>query len=206
MKKTKKQYIVAGALGVTMITLGAVGAVDAAQRDSGQRMSGQGGGQRDGGHLQVAADMIGVSVGDLQTRVSNGEHMRDILEASGVSRDDMRAAHQNKMQERMDDAVASGRITEEQAAERKAKMLERQGNREAVRVAVENNDYEAWSTAVASTPMASKVTAENFVKIVEAHALREAGDHEVARAIMQELGFDKGGMHGGKMGHRGMNR
>ncbi len=203
--KNGRKYIVAGALGVTMVTLGVVGAADAAQRDGSQRMFGNSG-QRGAAHLQVAADVIGVSVDDLQVRLKNGEHMPEILEASGVSREDMRAAHRSKMQERLEQAVASGKLSQEQAGERKAKMAERQGKHEAVRVAVENNDYDAWSAAVVGTPRANKITVENFAKVVEAHNLRESGDYKSAKEVMKDLGMGKGGMYGSKGGHRGGHR
>ena len=72
---------------------------------------------------------------------------------------------------------------------------------EATRVAIENNDYQAWATAVSGTPMAEKVDATTFSKLVEAHNLRESGDHEGARAIMEELGLK--GPHGPHHGQRG---
>ncbi|GEM_PF-2326880 len=199
--KKKRKYIVAGALGVSMVTLGVVGAAQAAQSTDEQRMFNNAGHHRDNGHLQITADMIGVSVPELQARVDNGENMHDILEAEGISKDDMRSAYKNKRQERMDGAVSNGRMTQEQANKHKAEMAGHQGNREAIQIALENSDYDAWSTAVAGTPMAEKVSIENFSKIIEAHKLREAGNHEEASTIMQELGFAKGGMKTHKM-HR----
>ncbi|AKM84417.1 TPA: hypothetical protein DCZ46_03640 [Candidatus Campbellbacteria bacterium] len=67
-----------------------------------------------------------------------------------------------------------------------------QAHREESRTAVENNDYTAFQTAVAGSPMEDKVTPEIFAKMVEAHALREAGDLDGAREIMQGLGIGKG--------------
>lgn len=206
MKKINKKNIVAGALGVTMITFGAVGAVYASPNGSSNspREMGQ---QQGGGHMQVAADMMGVSVGDLESRIQNGENIRDMLEADGITKEDMRAAHMSNKQERMDKAVKSGNMTQEQADEKRTQMAERQSSREGMHLAVENGDYDAWSAAVLGTKAEGKVTAESFASLVEAYGLREAGDHEAAKAIMQELGFDKGGMHGGKKGgHNKMHK
>ncbi len=69
--------------------------------------------------------------------------------------------------------------------------------------AVDNNDYSAFQTAVAGSPMEDKVTPEIFAKMVEAHSLRNAGDLEGAREIMQGLGIGKGegaGMGGERKG------
>ncbi len=76
---------------------------------------------------------------------------------------------------------------------------------EAVKTAIENNDYAAFISAVADTPMADVIDTEaDFAKLVEAHELREAGDHDGARAIMDELGFEgRGGFGGFGHGPRG---
>lgn len=78
-------------------------------------------------------------------------------------------------------------------------------NRAAMDAALKNNDYETFSSLVAGTPMEEEVTEAVFAKMVEAHRLRDAGDYEGARAIMEELGLKGPGMmHGmgdGKMGH-----
>ena len=79
---------------------------------------------------------------------------------------------------------------------REAREQHREQMREhkaAVRDAVESNDYEAFVEAVEGTPMADVIDSEDdFTKLVEAHSLREAGDYEGAKTIMEELGFDKG--------------
>ncbi|OGD67683.1 hypothetical protein A2442_03875 [Candidatus Campbellbacteria bacterium RIFOXYC2_FULL_35_25] len=65
-------------------------------------------------------------------------------------------------------------------------------HREDAEEAVENNDYNAFLTAVVGSPMEDVITPEIFAKMVEAHSLREAGDIEGAREIMQGLGIGKG--------------
>lgn len=64
--------------------------------------------------------------------------------------------------------------------------------REAFDAALEANDYEAFAELVANTPMADDLTQEVFAKLVEAHTLREAGDDDGARAIMEALKTDLG--------------
>ncbi len=62
-------------------------------------------------------------------------------------------------------------------------------NRKKINTALTNNDFATFKLLIASTPFASSVTEATFAKLVEAHALREKGDHEGARKIMEELGF-----------------
>lgn len=188
--KVSKKSIGVGLLALGLVTTAGAGVTAAAE-------NGGFGGKR-GGHAEVAASLLGITVEDFKTRVQNGEKPREILEAAGITKDDMRAAHEARMQERLAQAVADGRLTQEEADERLAKHAERKATREAAHTAIENNDYSAWAAAVAGTPRADKVDATTFSKLVEAHNLREAGDHEAARAIMQELGFEK--PHG-KRGH-----
>ncbi|MFZ2151967.1 MAG: hypothetical protein WAV09_02545 [Minisyncoccia bacterium] len=67
-------------------------------------------------------------------------------------------------------------------------------NRKKIDVALENNDFATFKTLIANTPFASVVTEATFTKLVTAHALREKGDHEGARKIMDELGFKGHGL------------
>lgn len=81
----------------------------------------------------------------------------------------------------------------------------RHENREVVHAAVEENNYQAYLSAVAGTPREDVSEAE-FMQIVEAHELREVGDFDGAREIMEELGFQgngPGGMKGGCHGQGG---
>ncbi len=84
----------------------------------------------------------------------------------------------------------------------------REVQREAFDAALEANDYEAFADLVANTPMADDLTEEVFAKLVQAHALREAGDHDGARTIMEALRTDLGvegsmGFGPGPHGHYG---
>lgn len=59
---------------------------------------------------------------------------------------------------------------------------------EAIRNAIENVDYEAWKSAVEQHPNHHNDTSiETFSILVDIHNLKEAGDHEGAKALMQQL-------------------
>ena len=66
---------------------------------------------------------------------------------------------------------------------------ERSEKREAVRAAVDANDYDAFVAATLDAPFADQVTETFFASFVEAHELREAGDKEGAREILEGLGL-----------------
>ena len=85
---------------------------------------------------------------------------------------------------------------------RKAHRAEMKEVHKAVRDAVDNNDYAAFQIAVEGTKKAEHIEdEEDFAQLVEAHALKEAGDYEGARAVMEELGFpEKQGKRGHGMG------
>jgi hypothetical protein len=114
-------------------------------------------------------------------------------------------AHELRMSGEFDEADA---VLEEAGIDRGPKgPREGRGERDGiVRDAVEANDYDAYLTAITDTPKADEALSEaDFAKLVEAHALREAGDYEGSRAIMDELGIGgpQGKGHGGRGGHGG---
>lgn len=80
------------------------------------------------------------------------------------------------------------------------------GTREAIRDAVESGDYDAFLNATENTMFAGEVTKEEFDTMTKAHELRESGDFEGARELMDEAGLRPHmGIHRGMgMGmHRG---
>ncbi len=115
-------------------------------------------------------------VHELREAGTDREEIKEMLEDAGLDRDDMK--------------------------EIKSALREhRQEMRDAVHAAIEAEDYDAYLDAVEGTPRADIIDSEDdFEKLVEAHELREAGDHEAAREIMDELGFEK---PGGKGHHKG---
>ncbi len=198
MKVTKKSIAV-GMLAFGLVTTAGVGITAAA--GSGEFNNGA----RGGGHAEVAVNLLGITTEEFKTRVQAGEKPHEMLEAAGFDRNDVRAVHEQQMQERIAQAVADGRITQAESDEKQAKHAEHKMTREAAHTAVENNDYAAWVSAVEGGPRADQVDATTFSKLVEAHNLRESGDHDGARVIMQDLGFKGGpGNHGGQ--HEGHNR
>lgn len=75
------------------------------------------------------------------------------------------------------------------------KKAEIEAHREAIKEALANNDYAAWAELVSQRPRGEKlleiINANNFARFVEMHNLIQAGDHEGARAIAEELGLPK---------------
>lgn len=70
---------------------------------------------------------------------------------------------------------------------------------EAMHTALLANDYNAFKTAIAAMPKppnAPEITEATFNKLVEAERLRQSGDKEGAKKIMDELGFTHPGKGG----------
>ena len=90
--------------------------------------AGLGGGHGHGGpgrglDLSVAADTLGLSEDDLRTALeADGASLASVAGDRGVAVEDLVAALVQAGQERLDDAVAEGRLTQEQADERAAEM------------------------------------------------------------------------------------
>lgn len=82
---------------------------------------------------------------------------------------------------------------------------QREASRKAMDEAIEANDYNAFLEAVKDTPFADAITSEeDFGKFKEAHELMEAGDHDAAKEIMEDLGIEgMRGFGGGKGPHHG---
>ena len=93
---------------------------------------------------------------------------------------------------------------------REAMKGHRQEMHQAVEEAMKDGDYDAFLAAVAGSPMADKIdTPEEFALFTEAFDLRESGDREAAREIMEDLGFEgkmHGRGHGMRMNHGGEER
>lgn len=72
------------------------------------------------------------------------------------------------------------------------------------REAVEANNWEAFKAAVKEKFFGKKIESEeDFNKMQRAHQLREEGNHDEAREIMKELGFERPGKGDGNgRGHR----
>jgi polyhydroxyalkanoate synthesis regulator phasin len=90
--------------------------------------AGLGGGHGHGGSgrgldLSVAAETLGLSEEDLRTALeADGASLASVAGDRGVAVDDVVAALVQAAQERLDDAVADGRLTQEEADERAADL------------------------------------------------------------------------------------
>ncbi|MGY1728628.1 hypothetical protein ACI79J_16800 [Geodermatophilus sp. SYSU D01062] len=87
---------------------------------------GHGGGPGRGLDLSVAAGTLGLSEDDLRTALeADGASLASVAEEQGVAVDDLVAALVQAGQDRLDDAVADGRLTQEEADERAAGLESR---------------------------------------------------------------------------------
>jgi hypothetical protein len=82
---------------------------------------------------------------------------------------------------------------------------ERKEHRTAVHVALEANDYAAFVAGAPDFLVDAVNSAADFSLFVEAAELKEAGDREGARVIVDELGIEQpeGGKHSGNRGSKG---
>jgi len=76
------------------------------------------------GFGEEVAEVLELTVDDLRTRLQGGESLADIAEAEGVDVQAVVDAVVAVHQEHLDEAVADGRITQEQADERAATLEE----------------------------------------------------------------------------------
>lgn len=61
-----------------------------------------------------------------------------------------------------------------------------------MKAALESNDYNTWAELMEKHGLAQEsINQETFNKFLEAHSLHEAGEHEQAKELMQEIGFEK---------------
>jgi hypothetical protein len=79
--------------------------------------------------LERGAEMLGIGVEDLQAKLDSGMTMKEIAEEAGISQEDFRAKIMEqaklKMTERLNQLVAEGEITQEQADKRLEQMQKR---------------------------------------------------------------------------------
>jgi DNA-directed RNA polymerase subunit N (RpoN/RPB10) len=181
---SKQKYLVAGVLFASIAMGGTAYAADTANRSNGfdSRIRGSRG--------AIEAQLLGITQEEFQTRIENGESPKEMLDAAGITRNDLQAAMREGAKERLSQAVANGKLTQAEADARLADMAARDAKHEAIETALKNNDYAAWAAASVGTPMADKITEANFAKFVQAHTLMEQGNRDGARAIMDELGIE----------------
>lgn len=149
---------------------------------------------RRGPDAELISEVTGLSVQELKERREAGQKLPEILEELGLDldqvKDQLEAAREVRVIEHLEELVADGTITQEEADERLAKMAEREARHQAIKDAIENNDYTAWQAAIEGTPMAEQnLSATDFARLVEARTLAQSGDREAAKEIMQDLGI-----------------
>jgi hypothetical protein len=81
----------------------------------GARGTGAGTGLMHDAMVSAFADKLGISVDDLNARLTAGETMYDIAVEKGLSLEDFRSLMADARAKTLDDAVAAGTITQEQA-------------------------------------------------------------------------------------------
>jgi uncharacterized protein YidB (DUF937 family) len=74
---------------------------------------------------QAAADAIGVTTDELKTAVKGGQSVAELAQSKGVSVDDVKSAISKALSDRIDKAVADGKITADQAAKVKGNLSTR---------------------------------------------------------------------------------
>ena len=100
-----------------------------AQEDGQERPAEEGGGPcrgpRGGKHLEVAAQAIGIEVDALREALRSGQTMAEVAQANGVEVQVVVDAIVADISARIDEGVANGRLTQEEADEKKAELPER---------------------------------------------------------------------------------
>ncbi|MBT6069338.1 hypothetical protein HOG48_06330 [Candidatus Peregrinibacteria bacterium] len=75
--------------------------------------------------------------------------------------------------------------------EMQVKHEEMQAKHQAVKDAISSGDYATFAEITTDKGHFSTINEDNFSSLMEIHSLREAGDREGARSIMDELGIEK---------------
>ena len=78
-----------------------------------------------GRHFDVIAETIGIDIEELRAALEGGTTIADVAAANGVAADTVVAGLVNEMETRLDEAVAEGHLTEEEAAEKLAGAADR---------------------------------------------------------------------------------
>ena len=78
-----------------------------------------------GRHGEAIAEALGITTDDVQAAREAGQTLAEVAEAQGMTADDVVAAIVADAEEHLADEVAEGELTEEEAAERVARITER---------------------------------------------------------------------------------
>ncbi len=104
--------------------------------DGAENTDGEDDGERDGRRgrnrgrkLSTAAEVIGIEVDELRAALQDGATIAEVAEANGSSAQDVIDAMIANLEEKLDEKVAEGRITEDEAAEKLESKTERISNK-----------------------------------------------------------------------------
>jgi hypothetical protein len=122
----KKTLVLIGGLLIAILVVGVLGAT-AVYAQSSETTSLHGRGPGDGGRgfglgdveLEAAAKVLGMTTDELSSALKDGKTLQDLADAAGVKIEDVQAAiqaaHATEMRDRIQQAVADGTITQENA-------------------------------------------------------------------------------------------
>jgi polyhydroxyalkanoate synthesis regulator phasin len=80
---------------------------------------------RRGPHLEEIAEFLGTTTEEIREALHEGSTLGEVAEVNGSSADELITFMVDQAAERLDEALADGRITEDEAAERLAEITER---------------------------------------------------------------------------------
>jgi hypothetical protein len=105
------------------------GTITQTQAEAVAEAIGEGLGHRRGGRhglgLEAAAEFLGISVDDVRTALEAGSTLADVAAENGSSADGLIGELVAGAEERLDEAIADGRLDESEKAERLAQITER---------------------------------------------------------------------------------
>lgn len=130
----------------------------------------------------------------IQTAIENGDYAT------------WKQLHENNLTEENFNAIR------EKMQERTQARKEIQAKMQEIQTAIENQDYAAWKQLMEENNnqenemMLSVITEDNFYLLSELHDEKASGDFEAVKAIMEELGIEKGDFRGKNRMHKGFGR
>lgn len=91
----------------------------------GEMRDGKGGGRGPGAGIDAAAEALGIDLGELMTQLRDGATIAEIAEAAGIDLQGVTDAMLAEAKTHLDERVASGDLTQEQADARLAELSEK---------------------------------------------------------------------------------
>ncbi|MCB9809270.1 hypothetical protein H6776_02615 [Candidatus Nomurabacteria bacterium] len=143
---------------------------------------------RDSGDFEEAQTLVEEAGIEMPVR---GEHDKDRPELTDEQKDILDQAH--GLMNNGDTEAAKKLLADNDIDMPMRGMHKDNEEHEAVKAAIEAGDYTAFKEATADAPVEMDLNEEQFQGMVEAHKLRESGDFEAARALMDELDLPQPG-------------